>query len=31
MDVVSKKSPLAGFFYFTFFHAEAGTLSHKVL
>ncbi len=26
-----KKSPLTGFFYFTFLHAEAGTLSHKVL
>ena len=29
--VVVKKKPLAGFFYFTFFHAEAGTLSHNVL
>ena len=27
----SEKKPLAGFFYFTFFHAEAGTLSHNVL
>ena len=27
-----KKKPVSGlFFYFTFLHAEAGTLSHKVL
>lgn len=26
-----KKKPVSGLFYFTFLHAEAGTLSHKVL
>lgn len=31
MNIVEYKSPVSGFFYLTFRHADAGTLSHKVL
>lgn len=31
MIIIEDKSPVSGFFYLTFRHADAGTLSHKVL